>query len=275
MKILLTGSNGYVGSALKNLLGQDLVTLDRQGLADIRNCMSQLFLYRKYLSSIHTVIHLADMRLQHYTKENIIEQNKLQHEFLSQVSYLPNLKKVIFASSCSVYGCSDTIINESSAPNPTSLYAESKLKTEEKIKELGLPHLILRFGTAFGLSAQLRLDLLVNELVYNIINSQKMKLFDMKSVRPYIHVKDFARTLVVGTQKPHFGLINVVSQNASKLEILDMVQNLFSSENAIEIDETKKDIRNYFVDSSHCRNLGFDFLYDLKSGMNEIAGALA
>lgn len=80
--------------------------------------------------------------------------------------------RIIFPSTCSVYGAQDGILDESSPTGPLSLYAESKLEAEAILQSSSNSTLIFRLGTLFGLSdqfARLRVDLVLNVLTIRSI----------------------------------------------------------------------------------------------------------
>ena len=82
------------------------------------------------------------------------------------------MKRFIFASTCSNYGSSPQIVDESSNVNPLSLYSECKINSEKFIldkNDKNFQTCILRFATAFGLSPRMRFDLTVNEFTKEII----------------------------------------------------------------------------------------------------------
>ena len=74
-------------------------------------------------------------------------------------------KRIVFISTCSVYGAQNGILDENSSVNPLSHYASSKLKCEEILKNKN--SIIFRLGTLFGVSdnySRIRMDLVVNTL---------------------------------------------------------------------------------------------------------------
>jgi nucleoside-diphosphate-sugar epimerase len=149
------------------------------------------------LQKITHVIHLADPRLEQFKSADDVKINvNTQKIFIYSLAGLPHLKKIIFASSCSVYGANKNQINESSEPQPTSWYAESKLQTEALFKASALPHVICRFGTAYGPSENMRHDLFINNLCRAANLKQRIDIYGANAWRPYIHVRDFSRALM-------------------------------------------------------------------------------
>ena len=111
------------------------------------------------------------------------------------------LNKLVFVSTCSNYGLieGDHVADENWALQPLSLYASAKVASETTL--LGLhgrvDHhaTVLRFATAFGLSARMRFDLTVNEFTREMFLARPLTVFDADTWRPYCHVRDFARLI--------------------------------------------------------------------------------
>lgn len=220
-RLLITGSRGYIGSLLSpglSYLSIDLQNSGPQHFKDLDAFDPGLSVF----SEVETVVHLADRRLQDIHRQNLSDNIETHRGFLKKLNDLPRLKKVIWASSCSVYGFSDQEIHEASPVNPTSFYAESKLAVERLIQDLALPSLILRFGTAHGWSPSMRLDLFVNQLVEAVSQGKEMEIYSPEAWRPYIHCRDFARRLQSEVSGDRIGTWNVVTENFRKSEILSL-----------------------------------------------------
>ena len=100
--------------------------------------------------------------------------------------------RIIFMSTCSVYGAQDTVLDETSPTNPLSVYASTKLAAEQHL--VGKNALIFRLGTLFGVSdqfARIRLDLVVNTLVLKAATQGKLTVFGGDQFRPLLHVKEW------------------------------------------------------------------------------------
>ena len=190
MKILVTGNLGYIGTELTKYLkkkkyfitGYDSglfedckianfyqkPTVDVQIYSDIR------LITEKHLKNVYAVIHLAAIsndpignKFEDVTKKvNYISTKKL-----IDLAVKNNVKKFVFASSCSMYGntknSKEKVKNELSALSPLTAYAKSKVLIEKYISKIKSKTLFtcLRFSTACGVSDRLRMDLVVNDFV--------------------------------------------------------------------------------------------------------------
>ena len=91
-------------------------------------------------------------------------------KIIGQIAKAAGVRKFIFASSCSVYGAQDSVLNEDSPTNPLSLYARTKIASERVLDQLKSTHfapIFLRFGTVYGFSGRTRFDLVANLLTAN------------------------------------------------------------------------------------------------------------
>lgn len=214
-EVLVTGGRGYVGSHLLSMTEALVLDLaDGKSLDDFDGRAPQ---YRE----VKIVVHLADRRLEELGADNFSDHLRTHENFLGKLAELPRLSKVIFSSSCSVYGFSEEWISESSTVQPTSFYAESKLHVERLLRDFGLPNLVLRFGTAHGWSRRMRSDLLINQFAKAAVEGAKLSVYAPLAWRPYIHCRDFARVLHREIRSDATGLKNIVTENLSKQQILE------------------------------------------------------
>ena len=105
------------------------------------------------------------------------------------------MKRFIFASTCSNYGSSSEIVDETASTQPLSLYSKTKVNSENFILSLeddNFEPCIFRFATAHGLSPRMRFDLLLQELLRDALVDKKITLFGANFWRPLIHVNDMA-----------------------------------------------------------------------------------
>jgi len=129
--------------------------------------------------------------------------------------------RIVFTSTCSVYGEHDGEVDEDGATNPLSLYAQTKLQAEKFLLKQGNA-LIFRLGTAFGISdtySRPRMDLVANQMPVSAITKGELTLSGGDQWRPMIHVKDIANTIVTNLNRPVRGLYNLAAVN---LQIQDL-----------------------------------------------------
>ena len=181
--------------------------------------------------------------------------------------------KIIFTSTCSVYGINNDLIDESAKPNPVSIYAETKLAAEEYIRENSTDYLIFRLGTLYGLGdrfSRIRLDLVVNILSKKAACGEKLKIFGGDQWRPLLHVRDVSTAIIYSLGTNISGLYNLSSGNYRIREIGEAIQSEFPD---VEIEYEEKefeDRRNYKVTSDAFLGKGWTSLHSLKEGIFQI-----
>jgi nucleoside-diphosphate-sugar epimerase len=151
--------------------------------------------------------------------------------------------RIIFPSSCSVYGANDDIVTEESTLNPLSLYAEMKVRAEEILKDKNA--FIPRLGTLHGVTGRLRNDLVVNVLAIRAIVEGKITVFGGEQYRPLLHVRDLAEIMVMQLPRKYTGIFNLVENNYKIVELAEIVKQVIPN---TEIEITKmefEDRRNY------------------------------
>ena len=156
---------------------------------------------QKMLTGVDAIVHLAGISNDPIGKEfeNVTEDiNRKASLKLAKMAVKENVKKFVFASSCSMYGQVDGgSRKETDETNPLTAYAHSKIGTERDIKDLSLGDMTftsLRFATACGWSERLRLDLVLNDFVACAISSGQITvLSDGSPWRPLIDVEDICQ----------------------------------------------------------------------------------
>jgi len=222
MKILVTGNMGYVGPGVIEhlrasypealLIGYDIgyfancltnaailpeCRVDFQYFADIRCLPARL------LEGVDAVVHLAAISndpMGNKYEDITLDINYRASVDLAKKAKQAGVKSFVFASSCSVYGFAEAgARTEQSEVNPLTAYARSKVFTERDLRDLAdedFTVTCLRFATACGMSARLRLDLVLNDFVAGAITSGKISILsDGTPWRPLINVRDMARAI--------------------------------------------------------------------------------
>lgn len=304
-RVLVTGGAGYVGSLLvRNLLnsGYSVRVLDKFmfGLNTIRDIIGHPNLdllveditkvgdLSKALKDIDTVIHLAaivgEPACAVHDAEIVFETNFVTPMRLAAFSRETNVKKFIFASTCSVYGANDVgIVNESSTPSPFGIYDKAKSEAEKQILLLGnndFSPCILRLATVYGLSPRMRFDLAVNYMTMKAMTEKKVIVFGGNQWRPFVHVADAAAAFQVVLEAPiskvKGGIFNVgaTKENYQIKEVGKLIKKLIPDVEVIYALEIE-DKRSYNVSFDKIHNiLGFTTTKRVDSGIIEIKDAI-
>ena len=297
--ILITGGAGYVGSVLTNKLQKegfkikviDSLVFGNDGISSlIENKKIEFFNLdiREYekispiLKDIDCVIHLAAIVGEPLCKKIPLaakQINEYATKNLVQLCKKQNVKRFIFASTCSNYGSSLEIVDESSPVHPLSLYSECKINSEKFILENNTNEFstcVLRFATAHGLSPRMRFDLLVQEFLHDALVDKKISIFGKDFWRPLIHVEDMSnaclKILNSDSEKISGQIFNVGSdkENYTKKQLAEIILE-FHPDVEIEIIESKTDPRNYKVSFEKIKNsLNFDTRKSVRDSVNEI-----
>lgn len=187
--------------------------------------------------------------------------------------------RIIFPSTCSVYGAQDGLLDESSPFDPLSLYAESKIAAEKVLLEAPNETLIFRLGTLFGLSdtySRLRVDLVLNVLTIRAVREKQMSVFGGQQFRPLLHVRDVATAMVPHIDTHATGIYNLHTENLTIIELAERIQEVVPGA-VLKITESSfQDARNYAVSSDKARNeLGFAPKWSVMDGIHEIYNAIS
>ena len=181
-------------------------------------------------------------------------------------------KRIVFLSTCSVYGAQDGLLDENSSVNPLSEYASSKVQAEEYLK--GTNSIIFRLGTLFGISdefSRIRLDLVVNILVTKALTEGKLTVFGGDQWRPLLHVVDVANAINHTLDSEVTGIFNLHYKNYKIIDIANTIVNKIPKA-SIETTPMKfQDARNYQVSSEKLFNeTGFRSEVELLTGVDEV-----
>ncbi len=302
-EILVIGGAGYIGSALLPLLigkGYSVRVLDLfiYGDEPIQDYLNhpQVKIYRadfrqidkvvEAVKGVSQVVHLGALVGDPACAldENLtIEINLMATRMIAEVCKGFAVEKFIFASTCSVYGASDEVLNEHSKLNPVSLYARSKIACEKILLEMAngqFAPVILRFSTIFGFSGRTRFDLVVNLLTAKACFEKKITVTGGDQWRPFLHVEDAARSIVsalTADPKTVNSQIFNVGGNHLNYTLMQLGQ-LISSKvpDAVLMDlGNPHDRRNYRVDFTKINKL-LQYLpkWTLEEGIDQVIRAI-
>jgi nucleoside-diphosphate-sugar epimerase len=216
--------------------------------------------------------------------ENLtLEINLKATRNLAEVARGIGVRRFIFASTCSVYGATDDLLDETSALGPVSLYARSKMESEQLTLALDnheFSTVALRFGTFYGLSPRPRFDLIVNMLVAKAIHDKHITIFGGEQWRPFLHVDDGAEAIVKCLQAPveavkgHIFNVGFDDQNYTLRQIAEQIAEAIPGV-SITFQEKAEVEASYRVSFAKIREV-LDFVprNSLAEGIEQIAAAI-
>ncbi len=302
-KILVTGGAGYIGSVLVRILlnkgyqvrAFDSLKFGGDALYDVAQHPSFEFMrgdlrvdadVERALNGVDHVAHLAaivgDPACSKFSDE-AQEVNWTASVKLFEKAEAAGLKRFVFASTCSNYGKMadpNSYVDETSELRPVSLYAELKVKFENYLlkerKEANICATALRFSTVYGFSPRIRFDLTVNEFTRNVCLTGEQEIWGPQFNRPYCHVDDLARAVVLALEAPETkvkaNVFNVgdTTENYSKRMLMEEIQKQLPNAKAIYVERTE-DPRDYRVNCDKIKNeLGFSITKKVPDGIREI-----
>lgn len=302
-RVAVTGAAGYIGNILTERLlemGHSVIGLDRLDFGDaairhllphrrfelVKGDLRDIDMAAQALRDADAVIHLAavvgDPACAAHERE-AAETNRQASGMLAKLARGLGVRRMLFASTCSVYGSNPETVDESSALNPISLYAETKIDAERLVLESAAASFsptALRIGTAFGWSRRPRFDLLVNLLTAKARFEGRAVVFNGDRWRPFVHVNDialgFEKALTAPQRAVHGKVLNLGSNagNHPLSSIAEILRRLHPKADIV-LEETD-DRRNYRVEFGAIeRTLRFRALTSLEEGIREIDAKLA
>ena len=282
MNILIVGGAGYVGGYVTDLLKEtdneiivyDNLLYENQFQKDVKFVFGDIRDYKKiqqYFDWADTVVWMAALVGDGACSINPVITNQVNFESVENLTKKFN-GKIVFFSTCSVYGAQDDILDENSNTDPLSVYASTKLSAEKLL--IGKNSLIFRLGTLFGIGdvfSRIRMDLVVNVLTAKAITEKKLTVFGGRQFRPLLHVKDAGRMIILAAKSEKTGVYNLHSENIKIIDLAERVKKNFEDIVIEKVDIKFQDARNYRDNGEKLKN-DFDFVpkYSVEDGINEI-----
>lgn len=298
MKILLTGNEGYIGIILGDALrsaGHQVSGLDtgfyNQGWLysgpktletvikkDIRE------VEQPDLAGFDVLVHMAELSndpLGENDPELTFNVNHRGTVRLIELAKKAGIPRMIYFSSCSVYGASDEFVDETSATTPLTAYAKSKVLNENYLMEIATDNfspMVFRNSTVYGASPRMRFDLAVNNLTGLAFTTHEIKMdSDGSPWRPFVHVRDVAKAVVTAINTSadltHKQIINIGS-NQGNYQIKTVAEIIAQviPKCKVTFNPQGADKRNYKVKFDKLARVlpGFSCDWDVEKGVKEL-----
>lgn len=302
MKVLVTGSEGYIGTRLVPLLiaaGHDVTGFDtgyyRDGwlfsspqaaprlaatvIKDLRRVTSE------DVRGFDAIVHLAELSNDPLGQNNPQVTFKINHEGSVQLAKLAKeagVKRFVYASSCSVYGVGvSEIVDEESPTNPQTAYAQCKALVERDVRPMGDKNFcvtFLRNATAYGASARMRFDIVINDLCGLAWTTKRIAMTsDGSPWRPVVHIADICHAvscvLAAPAEAVNQQIFNVGQdeENYRVREIAEIVGSVFKG-CEVTFGKSAADNRSYRVSFAKIagRLPGFRCSWNARRGAEEL-----
>jgi UDP-glucose 4-epimerase len=307
MRIVVTGALGHIGSRLIREIPEafqnpEIVMLD--DLSTQRYC-SLFNLPEKGRYSFHqadvltadlaslfagadAVVHLAaitDATTSFDKKDQVEEVNYLGTQKVAEACVSAQCP-LIFPSTTSVYGTQEEVVDEDCPVTdlkPQSPYAESKLKAERLLQEMGqqagLRFVIGRLGTIFGTSIGMRFHTAINKFCWQAVMGLPITVWRTawEQNRPYLELGDAVNALAFVIERSLYDgrVYNIVTTNTSVREIVETISAYRPAATVQFVDTQIMNQLSYHVSNARFKNLGFESKGDLKQGIGETISLLA
>ncbi len=292
MKILVTGGAGYIGSTLVQELlsgGHEVTVLDslmwghhsldeafeHAGFRFVQGDVRDALLVKALLQDQDAVVHLAAL-----VGNSLCEKSQAAAAAVnvkgSQViaDALREDQLLIYASTGSVYGQSvGEACTEQTEPNPKGQYALTKLEAE-KIFLSRRNTVVFRFATVFGVSPRQRLDLLVNQFVYEAISKGALLVMGKDYPRSTVHIRDIAgavRFAIDNHRLMRGQIFNVSSSEVvTKVQIAEQIQSRVGCELQFSSPSSYSGGGDYFLSTRKLEAAGYHSNITLDQGIGEL-----
>jgi nucleoside-diphosphate-sugar epimerase len=300
MKILVTGTEGYLGSLLAPLLieqGHEVIGVDTgyykvgwlyNGTATTAKTLNKdiRHITAEDLQGIEAVVHMAELSNDPAGQLSPTITYDINHKGsvrLAQIAKEAGVSRFVYMSSCSVYGVSKDgeVADEQSAINPQTAYAECKALVERDLPALASDDFsptFMRNATAFGASPRMRFDIVLNNLSGLAWTTNEIKMTsDGTPWRPLVHALDICKSIICALAAPrqivHNQIFNVGdSNNIYRVrEIAEIVASVFSG-CQLSFGESSADNRSYRVSFEKINTLlpGFKCDWDAQRGAKQL-----
>ena len=274
MKIAIVGGLGYIGHALQSLYEIaeefDVTVIDKDmDLVKITRCpfkvkIADITKEDLNMSEYDIVINLAGITLTYSSDEE--EVMKVNYE--AAIKLAKTSKRYIFASTNNIfggYGKQLKDVKENFKPKPKGVYAISKYKVEEWLKENHSNYIICRMGSNFGYSDGMKWSPILNAFMLNSIFNKPITLDNGRdNIRPFVSVFDAANALLFLAHRDDIKneIFHVVGGNDT---LNNLAKKIKKWNKNTKIKKVKKDVwfSGYEINGNKLKKLGFEYINPL------------
>jgi nucleoside-diphosphate-sugar epimerase len=299
INVLVTGTEGYIGSLLPRLLlerGHELVGVDacyyaQSRLYDAKTPPYELVkedirrLRPEHFEGVDAVVHMAELSndpLGQLLPTITYDVNHKGSLHVAETAKAAGVERFVYTSSCSVYGVAeDELVDEDSPLNPQTAYADCKRLVERDLAALAddsFSPTFLRNATAYGASPRMRFDIVLNNLAGLAWTTGVIAMeSDGTPWRPLIHAEDICGAIVASLEAPrervHNRVLNVGAPGANYQvrELAEVVADVFEG-CELSIGNRGADNRSYRVSFDRIREVlpEFEPAWDVRKGAEEL-----
>jgi len=299
--VLITGGAGYVGSVLVPtllqaghrvivydlyLFGKPFTSIKNKNLVEIEGDIRDGEKLIRAGRDADCLIHLACIANDPSFELNPALGKSINYDAFFHVLETVkrnNIKRLIFASSASVYGTMEGEVTEDRRGNPLTGYGKYKLLCEDTLRDSGLKnYVIVRPGSIFGYAPRLRLDLITNNFTINGLINRKISFRGGWQLRPHIGINDIIRVYKLLLEAPESmvqqKIFNVSFKNITVADTAMLVAGVLEeryASPAIRIEKLEVfDNRSYHLNSEKIKKeLRFVPAFTVEEGVASIANA--
>ncbi len=292
-RILVTGGAGYIGTILVPellKLGHKVTIYDNfmfgaapllgfsanPNLTIIEGDVRDAKAVKEAVKGHDWIVHLAAIVGYPACAADPVRANTVNVEGTRNVlNAMEKGQRLLYASTGSTYGKVLGIATEETPINPLTLYGRNKRDCEEMIQATDHEFTLFRFATVFGSSPRMRLDLLINDFTYQAVHNKQIVIFEGHFRRTFLHSMDAAAIYP-------FAMSHWDQMNGGTFNVGDETMNYTKLEAAQEISKkldyylheadfgSDPDKRDYEVDYSKLKKLGYQAKINLSDGIDEL-----
>ncbi len=298
-RVLVTGGAGFIGSNLAEELAEqnEVVILDdlstgrienikdlikKDNVSFIQGSITDLDLLQKSFKDTDYVFHQAALPSVPESIKDPVSCNNININGTLNVLIAArdnHIKKVVYASSCAVYGdAAITPIFETAMLNPKSPYAVAKLAGEYYCavfnEVYNLPTVSLRYFNVYGQrqNPDSEYAAVIPKFISNVLDGKPPVIYgDGLQTRDFVSVKDVVRANMLAAESGETGVFNIGGGTSITIsELARMIIHLLGKNVEPRHEELREgDIRHSLADISKANSFGYEPAYSLEKGLKE------